>query len=69
MNESSQRFLSGLLAGLVVGAIVAVLFAPEKGERTRKRLAKASGTWQGKASDALDSASELVEKGRKRMGI
>lgn len=66
---SRGGFLSGLLMGLTFGGIVAVLYAPEKGDKTRKKLAKRSGKWQEAASDAVEMAGEYVEKGRKRAGI
>lgn len=61
--------LGALLLGIVIGAVIALLYAPEKGEKTRKRLAKASGQWGERANEVLDSAGEAVEKSRKRFGI
>jgi gas vesicle protein len=48
---------------------MAMLYAPEKGEKTRKKLAKRSGKWQETAGDAVGIAGEIVHKGRKRVGI
>ena len=62
-------FLSGLLFGLALGGLMAVLYAPEKGEKTRKKLAKKSGKWQETATEAVGFAGEYVNKGRKRVGI
>ena len=64
-----NRTLGALLIGIVIGGLIALLYAPDKGEKTRKRLAKKSGEWGGVASDAVESAGEIVEKGRKRFGI
>jgi gas vesicle protein len=64
-----RGFLSGLLFGLALGGMIAVLYAPEKGEKTRKKLAKKSGKWQENASGAVEFAGEFVTKGRKRVGI
>lgn len=69
MPDHENGFLAGLLVGLAIGGILALLYAPERGDRTRKKLVKKSGVWQEKASDALESASGLVDKGRKKMGI
>ena len=62
-------FFSGLLLGLALGGFIAMLYAPEKGEKTRKKLAKRSGKWQESAGDAVGVAGEFVNKGRKRVGI
>lgn len=48
-------FLAGLLMGVAVGAGVALLTAPEKGRKTRKRLVRA-------ASDARDTAQHRIEE-------
>lgn len=62
-------FLSGLLFGLALGGMIAVLYAPEKGEKMRKKLAKKSGKWQESANGAVELAGDFVSKGRKRVGI
>jgi gas vesicle protein len=36
---TTEKVLIGTLTGLVVGAISGILFAPEKGSKTRKRIA------------------------------
>lgn len=69
MRNSENGFLGGLLIGLAIGGLVALLYAPERGDKTRKKLVKKSGVWQEKASGALGSASEIVGRGRKKMGI
>jgi gas vesicle protein len=69
MRNHENGFLGGLLIGLAIGGLLALLYAPERGDKTRKKLVKKSGVWQEKASGALDTASELVDKGRKKMGI
>lgn len=34
----NRRFLGGLAIGAIIGAIIALLFAPRKGEETRAKL-------------------------------
>lgn len=69
MQNHENGFLAGLLVGLAIGGILALLYAPERGDKTRRKLVKKSGEWQEKASDAVGSAGELIDRGRKRMGI
>ena len=47
-----------LLTGMAVGATVAVLFAPESGVRTRKRLGKYAGRT---AEDLWEQGQEAIE--------
>lgn len=61
--------LGALLLGIAIGAVIALLYAPDKGEKTRKRLVKASGPWGERANEMLETAGEVVEKSRKRFGI
>lgn len=39
-GSGKRNFLMGLALGALVGAGVALLFAPDRGENTRKRLGK-----------------------------
>jgi len=52
------------LAGLAAGAAVGVLFAPEKGSETRKRLVQRGN---GLARNARNSFNELTERGAEKM--
>ena len=48
---SSGKVLLGLLAGVATGALLGILFAPEKGSVTRKKMSK-------KAKDYGDGLKE-----------
>lgn len=69
MRNHENGFLAGILVGLAIGGVLALLYAPERGDKTRKKLVKKSGQWQEKASGAIDTAGELVDRSRKKMGI
>lgn len=40
MNKTLSNFLVGFLAGAAAGAIAGILFAPDKGSKTRENLGK-----------------------------
>ena len=58
--KSSGNFFSGLLLGAAVGAAIALLYAPEKGDVTRKGIKKKMKELE-KELDSL--TSNLKEKG------
>ena len=58
-NDSGASGLGWFLAGLGVGALIGVLYAPKAGKETREDLANA-------ARDAKDKAEELIEQGKQR---
>ena len=66
---SRGGFLGGLLLGIAIGGALAVMYAPERGDKTRKKLSKRSEKWQEAANDVVGVAGEFVTKGRKRVGI
>ena len=48
---STGKVLLGILAGIAAGALVGVLFAPDKGSSTRKKITK-------KGEDYVESLTE-----------
>lgn len=52
---SSGKVLLGILAGMAVGAALGVLFAPDKGWNTRKRISK-------KGEDFTDDLGDKFEE-------
>jgi gas vesicle protein len=47
----SKKVVLGFLAGAAIGAIAGILFAPDKGSETRRKISK-------KTSDATDSVKD-----------
>ena len=65
--KDSGRVLLGFLAGLGVGAAVALLFAPQSGEDTREWIADTvedeAYRLRRKARRSLDQVQDALEKG------
>lgn len=59
------NFLIGILFGALVGAAVALLLAPEKGRKTRKKVLRAAEDFGEAAEDRVRSAAEDVQKAAK----
>ena len=53
MSRSSNTFLA-FLAGVTTGALLGVLFAPDKGSNTRDRLTYALDKYKQRLEDLLD---------------
>jgi gas vesicle protein len=77
----AKKIVVGVLAGVAVGALLGVLFAPDKGSETRKKIArKGEDTFDDlkdkfddllenlsdKIEDLKDQTNELCEKGKNK---
>lgn len=69
--KSGKVFL-GLLAGVAVGAVLGILFAPDKGWNTRKRISKKAEDitedLREKFDEFIDSLSVKVDKAKEQAG-
>jgi gas vesicle protein len=60
---SSGKVVMGVLAGMAVGALLGVLFAPDKGSETRKKMAEKGGDLIDGVSNKLNNLiDELNQK-------
>jgi gas vesicle protein len=68
MSENSGSKFVFFLAGMGIGALVGVLFAPQSGEETRKYLTDKADEGrqyaQRKARELRERADDLVERGK-----
>jgi len=63
---SKVNVVIGALAGFAIGALLGVLFAPDKGPETRKKIAKkskdTSDSLKNKFNEFVDKMTEQFEK-------
>ena len=51
----ADKIILGVLGGVAVEALLGVLFAPEKGDKTRKKIMEKSNDYADELKDKLDS--------------
>ena len=66
---SKVNVVIGALAGVAVGALLGVLFAPDKGDKTRKKISKKSkdttDALKDKFNEFIDNVTDRFEKAKK----
>lgn len=60
-EAASEGFLGGVLLGIVVGAILALIFAPKPGSETREMVAETATGLIHKAEDLVGHKDETFE--------
>ena len=62
---SSSKILTGVLIGAAAGVVLGVLFAPDKGADTRKKISKKGSdlkeTLKTKINDLVDGIADQIE--------
>jgi gas vesicle protein len=62
---SSGKILLGVLAGIAAGALVGILFAPDKGSETRRKIVEKGEDYidgiQKKFNDMLDDITQKMD--------
>ncbi len=71
MSENTGTKFTFFLAGLGVGALVGILFAPQSGEETRRYLSQKAEEGrqyaQRKARELRERAEDTIERGKNLM--
>ncbi len=60
-DANAMNFVSGFLLGVIVGAGIALLTAPDAGNRTRRKIRRVAGGLKDSATDQLDDFAEDVK--------
>jgi gas vesicle protein len=61
-NDTARVATLMLMAGGIIGAGLALLFAPQSGTRTRRDIARMSSKVKDQAADAVEDFSETVHE-------
>ena len=65
-SGSGRPFAAGLLIGALIGAGVALLFAPQSGEDTRRIIRRRAKRIAAGATDRFDDVKDRIRKARRR---
>ena len=63
-NESGTSGLGWFLAGLGIGALVGVLYAPKAGKETREDIVNGAIEAKEKAAELVEQGKQYVEQGK-----
>lgn len=65
-EPSGRSFAVGLLLGALIGAGLALLFAPQSGEETRRLIRRRSKKIAGAAQDTFDDVRDQAKQLKRR---
>ncbi len=60
--HGAGSFVAGIVVGALIGAGIALLFAPDTGVRTRKRLRRGARALRARAGEGLDDAARRTRR-------
>jgi len=64
----TYNVLLGVISGLAVGSILGVLFAPDKGINTRRKIANKTSDLKENAKDSFEKLLNSIENQYEKLG-
>jgi gas vesicle protein len=64
---SNSKVFWSILMAAAAGAAIGMLFAPEDGDNTRKKIKKSANDWASEALDALEKGKGKVQDAADRL--
>ena len=58
----TSKVVIGIIGGLAAGAVLGILFAPDKGCNTRKKIAEKGSDLKDNAKESLNDILSTIEK-------
>lgn len=58
----SSKLLAGVLIGAAAGAVLGILFAPDKGSETRKKISEKSGEMGDNVKNKFNELGEAISE-------
>jgi gas vesicle protein len=62
-SDNSAKLIGALIAGAAIGAVIGILFAPDKGSETRKKVMDGAADLADKFKDILNTSTAKEEEG------
>ena len=65
--KNTGKILMGLTGLFATGVLIGALYAPDKGERTRRRIARKGRWFLHSANDTVEEGKDMLEEIKDRM--
>mgnify|MGYP001593155716 CR=1 FL=1 len=67
-GHRNEGFGWGFVLGLVAGSVLALIFAPQSGEQTRRQIADRASEFKGSAQELIEQALQNLEEAATKAG-